>query len=107
ELIDQLRKVGTFDSTAFNEVRAAPAGTPPSFAPLGADGFSPASLLSISAFPQTFLHNGAANSLLAVLDNVTHRSAGTGGVDTLADTADRQKLVQFLLSIDARTVPFR
>ena len=100
QLIDQLRKVGTFDSAAFNEVRATAAP------PLGGDGFSPASLLSISAFPQTFLHNGAVNSLDSVLDNVTHRSAGTGGVDTLSSPADRENLVRFLLSIDAHTVPF-
>jgi hypothetical protein len=36
---------------------------------------------------------------------VTHRSAGTGGVDTLSNAADRDKVVQFLLSIDAKTVP--
>jgi hypothetical protein len=44
-------------------------------------------------------------SLSGVLDNVTHRSAGSGGVDTLSNAADRDKVVQFLLSIDARTVP--
>jgi YVTN family beta-propeller protein len=100
QLIDQLRKVGTFDPGAFNEIRATAAP------PLGADGFSPASLLSISAFPQTFLHNGAVNSLAAVLDNVTHRSAGTAGVDPLSNPADRENVVKFLLSIDAGTVPF-
>lgn len=41
-----------------------------------------------------------------MLANVTLRSAGTGGVDTLTNPADRQQLVQFLLSIDANTVPF-
>ena len=100
QLIGQLRKVGTFDPTAFNEVRAT------ATAPLGADGFVPPSLLSLFAFPQTFFHNGAANSLAAVLANVTHRSAGTGGVDTLSNPADRQQLVEFLLSIDANTVAF-
>jgi hypothetical protein len=100
KLIGQLRKVGTFDPTAFNEVRAT------ATSPLGADGFVPASLLSLFAFPQTFFHNGAANSVAAVLTNVTHRSAGTGGVDTLSNPADRQQLVKFLLSIDANTVPF-
>jgi mono/diheme cytochrome c family protein len=100
QLIDQLNKVGTFDATAFNEVRATAAP------PLGADGFSPASLLSISAFPQTFLHNGAVNSLSEVLNNVSHRSAGTAGVDTLSALADRESVVKFLLSIDANTVPF-
>ena len=45
QLIGELRKVGTFDPEAFNEVRqnAAP--------PLGADGFAPASLLSVFALP--------------------------------------------------------
>ena len=100
QLIGQLRKVGTFDPTAFNEVRAT------ATAPLGADGFVPPSLLSLFAFPHTFFHNGAANSLAAVLANVTHRSAGTGGVDTLSNPADRQQLVKFLLSIDANTVAF-
>ena len=82
-----------------NEIRqnAAP--------PLGADGFVPPSLLSIHAFPQTFFHNGAAISLDEVMNNVTHRSAGTGGVDTLSAAADRAKVVQFLLSIDAATPP--
>ena len=100
QLIGQLRQVGTFDPSAFNEVRANAA------APLGADGFVPPSLLSLFAFPQTFFHNGAVNSLAAVLSHVTHRSAGTGGVDTLTHPADRQQLEEFLLSIDADTVPF-
>jgi hypothetical protein len=56
--------------------------------------------------PANLLHNGAADSLAAVLNNVTHRSAGTGGVDTLTNATDRQRLVDFLLSIDAGTVPF-
>jgi len=99
QLITELRQVGTFDPAVFNEVRqnAAP--------PLGADGFVPPSLLSIHAFPQTFLHNGIATSLDAVLENVTHRSAGTGGVDTLTNPADRQALVRFLQSIDGATPP--
>jgi hypothetical protein len=98
-VIDQLRQVGTFDSTFFNEVGA---NATPS---LGADGFVPPSLLSLHAFPQTFLHNGAAGSLTKVLKNVEHRSAGSG-TDTLANVADRAKLEKFLLSIDAKTKPF-
>jgi YVTN family beta-propeller protein len=100
EISGELRSVGTFDPTFLNEVRqnAAP--------PLGANGFVPPSLLGISAFPQTFFHNGAALSLDEVLNNVTHRSAGTGGVDTLANPADRANVVQFLLSIDSASVPF-
>lgn len=99
QVVDQLRNVGTFDPTAFNEVRANAA------APLGAAGFVPPSLLGIHAFPQGFFHNGAATSLDQVMNNVTHRSAGTGGVDTLTNAADRARVVKFLLSIDAATVP--
>jgi YVTN family beta-propeller protein len=99
QLTNQLRNVGTFDAAFANEVNTngAPA--------IGSLGFVPPSLLSIGAFPNTFLHNGSVLSLSGVLDNVTHRSAGTTGVDTLANAADREKVVQFLLSIDARTVP--
>jgi hypothetical protein len=100
QLIGQLRQVGTFNAAAFNEVRATAAP------PLGADGFVPPSLISIFAFPKTFFHNGSTESLEGVLGNVTHRSAGTGGVDTLTSAADRARLVDFLLSIDAGTVPF-
>jgi len=99
QLIAELKQVGTFDEAKFkNEIRqnAKP--------PLGADGFAPASLLSVFAYPQTFLHNGASTSLDDVLENVTHRSAGTG-TDTLVAASDRAKLVKFLLSIDEDTPP--
>jgi hypothetical protein len=39
-----------------------------------------------------------------VLETITHRSAGTGGV--LAAPGDRSELVRFLKSIDAVTPPF-
>ena len=101
QLISELKKVGTFDPAFFNEVRqnAAP--------PLGADGFAPASLLSVFAFPKTFLHNGALDSLDDVLNNVTHRSSGTGGVDTLSNSADRAAVVKFIQSIDEKAVPIQ
>ncbi len=99
QIITELRNVGTFDPSAFNEIRAN------ATAPLGADGFVPGSLLSLFAFPQTFLHNGAAASFDEVLNNVTHRAAGTGGVDTLSNPADRGLVVRFLQSIDAATAP--
>ena len=98
ELINELRQVGTFDSSALNEVRAT--GTPP----LGADGFAPASLLSAFMFSGSHLHNGAANTLDQVLENVEHRSAGTG-VDTLSGANQRKQVVKFILSIDAKTTP--
>lgn len=99
ELLSELRQVGTFDPAALNEVRQDGSAS------LGADGFVPPSLLSVFAFPQTFLHNGAALSLAQVLDNVQHRSAGTAGVDTLSSAADRAKVVRFIESIDAATAP--
>lgn len=99
QLISELKKVGTFDPNVRNEVRQNAA------APLGADGFAPPSLLSIFAFPRTFLHNGGVDSLERVLENVEHRSAGTGGIDLLDDPDARRRLVRFLLSIDSRTPP--
>ena len=99
QIIGELRQVGTFDPGFVNEVRdnAAP--------PLGADGFNPPSLLGVFANRDSFLHNGAAQSLGEVLNNVTHRSAGTGGVDTLTNPSDRAFIVKFLGSIDAASVP--
>jgi hypothetical protein len=99
QLIGELTKVGTFNPAAANEIRqnAAP--------PLGADGFVPASILSVHAFPKSLLHNGAAASVADVLNNVTHRSAGTNGVDLLTNPADRAKVARFVLSIDGATKP--
>src|SRR5262249_52633967 len=97
ELFSELRPVGTFNPAALNEVRQNAA------APLGANGYVPPSLLSLFAFPQTFFHNGQALSLDEVMDNVTHRSAGTGGVDTLANATDRAAVVAFIKTIDANT----
>ncbi|MFN7924175.1 MAG: beta-propeller fold lactonase family protein [Bryobacteraceae bacterium] len=98
QLIGTLKKVGTFDPSAKNEVRANAA------APLGADGFVPPSLLGISAFPRTFFHNGSADTLDQVLNNTEHRAAGTG-VDLLDDAEKRRQLIKFVLSIDSATPP--
>jgi YVTN family beta-propeller protein len=100
QILGELRNVGTFSNVAFNEVRADAS------APLGAAGYAPPSLLSVAALPGGFLHNGAAATLDEVLQNVTHRSAGTGGVDTLSNASDRAKIVAFLRSIDATSQPF-
>ena len=61
QIIGELRQVGTFDPTAFNEVRQNAA---PRWAPTAS--CRPRCFRSI-AFPQTFFHNGAATSLDQVL----------------------------------------
>jgi len=94
-----LRQVGTFDAAAVNEIRQNQA------APRGADGFSPPSLLGVGSMLPA-LHNGSAATVLDVLDNVVHRSAGTGGVDRLSRRRDRENLAAFVASIDADTEPF-
>lgn len=99
QVIGELTNVGTFDASLKTSVRqnAAP--------PLGAAGFVPPSLMSLHAFPLTFFHNGSANSIEQVMDNVTHRAAGTKGVDTLTDAEQRRKLIRFMLSIDGNSQP--
>jgi uncharacterized protein (TIGR03437 family) len=99
QLITELRPGNTFVASAFNEVRNTAA------APLGAAGFNPPTLLSLHAFPRTFFHNGSADTLEAVMQNVAHRSDGNGGVDRLQDAGQRAQLIKFLLSIDSATVP--
>ena len=98
QLVRFLRKVGTFDPAAANELRAngAPA--------LGADGINLPSLLGAHALGP-FLHNGSALTLDQVMENVAHRSAGTAGVDRLKSRGDREDLVAFVASIDASTSP--
>ena len=99
QVIGALRNVGTFNPAAPNEVRDVL--SPPA---LGADGYVPPSLLGAHAFPP-YLHNGSAPTVVAVLDLVAHRSAGTGGVDMLGNASDREALARFVESIDASTPP--
>jgi len=99
QVVGELTQVGTFDASVKTEVRQNAA------APLGAQGYVPPSLMSLHAFPQTFYHNGAVNSLEEVMANVAHRAAGTKGVDTLTDAEQRRKLIRFLLSIDGNSQP--
>jgi YVTN family beta-propeller protein len=100
QILGELRAIGTFDPGAFNEVTAT-AGPP-----RGADGFAIPSLLSGFAFEGTLLHGGAAATFDEVLLGVVHRSAGTSGVDTLTNAADRAKIAVFLRTIDASTPAF-
>jgi hypothetical protein len=105
EIQSVLRPVGTFSLDSVNEVRSDPADISRAINPLGANGFNIPSLLSVHETPP-YLHGGLAQTLDEVLQNVTHRSAGTGGVDTLTNAADRALLIQFLRSIDQTTTIF-
>jgi YVTN family beta-propeller protein len=100
QIIGQLTNVGTFNPDDSNEIRA---NAKP---PLGADGFVPPSLMSVF-MNAPYFHNGSAASLDDVLGDkfITHRSAGTGGIDGLTNPEDRRKLVKFLQSIDGSTEP--
>jgi YVTN family beta-propeller protein len=106
QLIAFLCKVGTFDPALFtapgNEIRA---NNVANVQARGADGINVPSLISVFA-SAPYLHSGAAATLDAVLENVTHRSAGSGGVDTLTNANDRKLVVRFLKSIDRDTEPF-
>jgi len=68
-------------------------------------GFNVPSLQGLHAVPP-FVHNGAAESLAAVVENVKHRTDNGRLPDTLSNPADRAKVVKFLESIDVETVPF-
>jgi YVTN family beta-propeller protein len=68
-------------------------------------GFNVPSLLGIVAAPP-YMHNGAAESLFAVITNSNHRTAGGTLPDNLANLADQISVFAFLETIDARTVPF-
>ena len=107
QLVRFLCRVGTFDAALFtdgvsNEIRANNAANVQA---RGALGINVPSLISVFA-SAPYLHSGAAPTLDAVLENVSHRSAGSGGVDTLTNANDRRALVRFLVSIDRDTVPF-
>jgi hypothetical protein len=69
------------------------------------DGFNVPSLLGIHALPP-YLHTGACETLLCVVNDVNHRTANGTRPDRLADLGDRKRVVSFLKSIDAETKPF-
>ena len=107
QLVAFLCRVGTFDPTLFtdnkgNEIQANNAAG--NVQARGADGFNVPSLIAVfNSAP--YLHSGAVLTLDEVLENTTHRKAGTG-TDTLGDARDRKALVKFLQSIDRTTAPF-
>ena len=104
--------MGTFDPNLFtdgvsNEIRAnaVVAGAGANVQARGILGFNVPSLIAVfNSAP--YLHSGAAPTLDAVLENVTHRSVGSGGVDTLTNANDRKLVVRFLKSIDRDSNPF-
>ena len=68
-------------------------------------GFNVPSLLGIHSVPP-FLHNGAAESLAAVVADMEHRTGNGQLPDMLSNPADQAKVVAFLESIGTQTVPF-
>jgi cytochrome c peroxidase len=68
-------------------------------------GFNVPSLLGLHSLPP-YLHNGAAESLAAVVSNLNHRTDNGRQPDGLSDPADQAKVVKFLESIDLKAVPF-
>src|SRR5204863_3770008 len=63
------------------------------------------SLLGLHAVPP-FMHNGAAESLAAVVADVKHRTDNGRVPDGLSDPNDQARVVKFLESIDVHAVPF-
>jgi YVTN family beta-propeller protein len=94
-----VRIVGTFFSDSVNEIKQDGSKA------AGVTGYVPPSLLGAHGLAP-YLHNGSAKTLEEVMDLAPHRSAGTGGIDTLTSPTDRASLVRFLKSIDASTEPF-
>ncbi len=68
-------------------------------------GFNVPSLLGIHALPP-YMHNGAAESLAAVVADVKHRTANGRLPDRLTSATDQSNVVAFLETLDTKTVPF-
>ncbi|HEY2951980.1 MAG TPA: beta-propeller fold lactonase family protein, partial [Verrucomicrobiae bacterium] len=67
-------------------------------------GFNVPSLLGIHALPP-YMHNGAAESLAAVVADVKHRTDNGRLPDRLSNPLDEAKVVLFLETIDAAAAP--
>ena len=67
------------------------------------DGFNVPSLLGIYAVPP-YLHNGACETLVCVLTDVEHRTAGNA-TDVLNTRTKRNRVAKFLETIDLETEP--
>jgi YVTN family beta-propeller protein len=92
--------------------KAAPVGAAAAQDALGIDyngdgkgvGFNVPSLLGIQLLPP-YMHNGAAESLAAVLSDPKHRTDNGRIPDVLSYPPDQAKVVAFLQSVDAATAP--
>ena len=71
---------------------------------LRGNGFNVPSLLGIRAVPP-YMHNGAAESLAAVVADPNHRTDGGKFADHLVNLDDQAKLTAFLETIDVTTAP--
>jgi hypothetical protein len=70
------------------------------------NGFNVPSLLGIHASPP-YLHNGACETVLCVLEHEPHRNAGNKlGIDLLKKKGIRERVAAFVESIDDKTKPF-
>jgi YVTN family beta-propeller protein len=68
------------------------------------NGFNVPSLLGLHLLPP-YMHNGAAESLAAVISDVNHRTAGGRIADLLSNPTDQAYVAKFVESIDATTTP--
>ncbi len=100
-----LLNVGTFTQTGrTNEIRFNAADVSQAIAPLGANGFNIASLLSAHETAPYF-YSGLAQTLDQVLDGSQDGNGGTRH-HFVADATQRAQLVAFLRSIDDATPTF-
>jgi YVTN family beta-propeller protein len=67
-------------------------------------GFNVPSLLGIQSLPP-YMHNGAAESLAAVVADVKHRTDNGRLPDLLTSAVDQSNVVAFLETVDAATTP--
>ncbi len=99
QIINGLKKVGTFDPNKPHELRGA--GAAAGQTALGADGYNPASLLG-AFYNSPYLHDASVLTIDEVLNNPAH--VGTSKI--LSNSKKRAKLIKFVLSIDDTTEPF-
>ncbi len=68
------------------------------------DGYNVPSLLGIYAVPP-YYHNGSCETLACVVGNTAHRTVNSTRPDVLTSGVDQARVVAFLESLDAETLP--